>query len=315
MLYSQHKPPLSEWERFESRHLYRCAHSGYLEQMIKILNKDKVGIADYHCGNFENPIATTLTVYLTACRREKEKALIGTKLLVEHGADVSTELLHGRYGDTALSHAVFFDLVDVARYLIGNKGEILPFYSFRSVEMTKLFIENGYDITSRGSGGVTLLHCASGTGTNFSKLRNFLVVEGWCDIDELDDQGDSALHIAARNGSTEYLIQLCYLGATLDIRNNKGKTPLDEAVFIWTRLDLNVDQHRVLGIRERKKILEAEPQRRETIEYLCFRFSDCEFRGEFSVFKEEESISNLLHLDPEIHRLVMEKIGLVPLKR
>jgi hypothetical protein len=181
--------------------------------------------------------------------------------------------------------------------------------------MTKLFIENGYDITSRGPGGVTLLHCASGTGTKLSKLRNFLVVEGWCDIDELDDQRDTALHVAARNGSTEYLIQLCYLGATLDIRNNEGKTPLDEAVLVWTRQDLRENEHRVLGIRERKKILEAEPQRRETIDYLCFRFSDCEFRGEFSKFKEEESISNLLHLDPEIHRLIMKEIGKIPLKR
>jgi hypothetical protein len=141
------------------------------------------------------------------------------------------------------------------------------------------------------------------------------VVEGWCDIDELDDQGESALHIAARHGSTEYLIQLCYLGATLDIRNNKGKTPLDEAVLVWTRQDLRKNEHRVLGIRERKKILETEPIRREAIDYLCFRFSDCEYRSESRVFKEENSRSNLLHLDPEIHRLIMKECGKIPLKR
>jgi hypothetical protein len=279
--------------------------------MTDILQTDTVGIADYHNGP-GTPRATTLTVYLAACRRYEEKALIGIKLLVKHGADVSTEIQSGNFGDSAMSYAVCFDLIEVARYLFANNAKI-GFYHFWSVEMTRLFIENGYDITSPDLHGQTLLHCATGQGTDFSKLRHFLVAKG-CDIDALDNWRETALHHAARNGSTECITQLCHMGARLDIRNYQGKTPLQEAVFVWTRQDLRENKHHVLGIRERKKILEEEPLRREAIHYLCSRFSDCEHRGELCVFKEENSMPNLLHLDPEMHRLIMQQLDMVPYK-
>jgi len=315
MLYSPDKPPLSLEESFRSKRLYLCAERGNLSRMRKLLQDDTVGVADCHCGNFGRPFATTLTIYLTACRNEKEKALIGTKLLVEHGANVSTKLFDGKFGDTAMSHAVIFDLVEVACYLIANNAKI-GFYHFKSVEMTRLFIENGFDIRSRSPGphGETLLHSARGHGTNFFKLRHFLVVEG-CDIDALNNWGETVLHIAARYGSTECLTQLCHMGARLDIINHQGKTPLQEAVFVWTRQVFGENEHHVSEISERKKILEEEPGRRAAIDYLCFRFSDCEYRSESRVFKEENSRSNLLHLDPEIHQMIMKEYGMVPLKR
>ena len=333
MLYSPDKPPFTLEQRFRSRRLFLAAERGDLSKMRELLQYDTVGVADCHHGNSRGSMSTTLTEYLQVCRNEKdqalletkslveeetvcmrneEKTLVGTKLLVQHGADVSTELL---YGLTAMRYAVSFDLVEVVRFLIANNGKI-EFYHLKSVEMTRLFIENGFDIRSRSPGphGETLLHSARGHGTNFFKLRHFLVVEG-CDIDALNNWGETALHIAARHGSTECMIQLCHMGARLDIINHQGKTPLQEAVFVWTRQVLRENEHHVSGISERKKILEEEPQRRETIGYLCSRFSDCEYRGESCVFKEENSRSNLLHLDPEIHRLIMKEIGMVPLKR
>jgi hypothetical protein len=333
MLYSPDKPPLSPEETLRSERLYISAERGCLPRMRTLLQHDTVGVADCHQGNSRGPISTTLTVYLAACRKEKEQALletkslveeetvcmrneektlVGTKLLVQHGADVSTELL---YGLTAMRYAVSFDLVEVVRFLIENNGKI-EFYHLKSVEMTRLFIENGFDIRSRSPGphGETLLHSARGHGTNFSKLRHFLVVEG-CDIDALNNWGETALHIAARYGSTECLTQLCHMGARLDIRNYQGKTPLDEAVFVWTRQVFGENEHHVSEISERKKILEEEPGRRAAIDYLCFRISDCEYRSESRVFKEENSRSNLLHLDPEIHRLIMKECGKIPLKR
>jgi hypothetical protein len=279
--------------------------------MKDILKDDTViGIADYHNGP-GTPRATTLTVYLAACRLHEEKALNGIKLLVKHGANVSTEIQCGNFGDSAMSYAVCFDLIEVARYLFANNAKI-GFYRFRSVEMTTLFIENGYDITSPDLHGQTLLHHAMGQGTD-SKLRHFLVGHG-CDMDTRDKEGDTPLHHAARHGSTECITQLCHMGARLDIRNYKGKTPLQEAIYVYARQDHLENEHHVLGIRERKRILEAEPMRRQAIEYMCFNFSKCELSDESGQFKPEDSRSNITHLGRDMHRLIMKQLHMVPYK-
>ena len=278
MFYSPTKAPLTEEQGFKSRELYNYAYFGRLDIMIDILRSDNVGIADYHHGNFENPMATTLTVYLEACQRKNKDALYGTELLVRHGANVSTIVTHG---ESAMSLAVQFDMVSVARYLIENGGEI-EVYLFRSVEMMKLFIENGFEIRSHTSTGLTLLQDVEGVSTKASDLRHFIVAHG-CDIDELSKKGDTALHLAVYSGNTECVTDLCHMGARLDIRNAEGKTPLQVAIYlcgeggpdktyvVWkasTKTWQTVTKTWKVEKAEIKKILEEEPMRKKTIDYI-----------------------------------------------
>ena len=312
MEYFPFKPPLSEDNSIRSRRLYRFAHDGRLLAMKDILKDDTViGIADYHNGP-GTPRATTLTVYLAACRLHEEKALNGIKLLVKHGANVSTEIQSGNFGDSAMSYAVCFDLIEVARYLFANNAKI-GFYHFWSVEMTRLFIKNGYDITSPDLYGQTLLHCSNGTTTNLSKLRHFLVDQG-CDMDTRDNVGDTPLHHAARYGCVACITDLCHMGARIDIRNNRGQTPLQVVIYEYNSLACRESRNTLIEVRERKRILEEEPMRRQAIEYMGFYFSKCELPDESGQFKPEDSRSNIPHLGPDMHRLIMKQLHMVPYK-
>ena len=69
-----------------------------------------------------------------------------------------------------------------------------------------------------------------------------------------------------------------------------------------------------LAIRENKRFLEEEPLRRKAINFLCFKFSDIEFPSEFHEFKPEIAASNLTNLGPDVHKLIMEKLQIVPFK-
>jgi len=242
LLYHADKPRLSDLDRLKSKKLYDYAYRGDLEKMIEILENDTVGIADYRFGGPHGPTATTLTIYLMACMRKNKDALAGTKLLVEHGANVLTRLVHW---DTAMSLAVRWDFVEVVRYLI-EKGGAIEFYEFNSREMMKLFITSGFDIRSRNSDGRTILHYTVGSGIKSHELRHFLVAQG-CDINALCYRGESVLHDYARDGTPESTLDLCRMGARLDIENSYGETPLRVATG------------------ENKRILEQEPLRRLAI--------------------------------------------------
>ena len=79
MLYSLLKAPLSTEQMRQSVSLYKSAHSSKLDEMRNILRDDKVGIADYRRGHFAKPIATTLTEYLGACKKNQKDALLRHK--------------------------------------------------------------------------------------------------------------------------------------------------------------------------------------------------------------------------------------------
>ena len=316
MLYSPFKAPLSEYQWYRSRELYDYAHSGQLFSMMNLLRHDNVGIADYHHGSFQNPIATTLTVYLQACSspRSHKDALYGTQLLVRHGANMSTELNHG---SNAMSLAVKFDMVEVARYLIENGGEIIQVYLFRSVEMIKLFMEKGFEIRSRSPEVCyTSLQNVTGKSTKASNLRHFLVAQG-CDIDELSKEGDTALHRAVISGNTACTTDICHMGASLDIKNGDDKTPLEVAIYLYNmggkgnsygKIPWEVERQ-VVDI-ENKKTLEAEPSRRKTIDLVYAVLCDMEFFRENRVVDPEIADSELAKLGPDPHKLILKHLGI-----
>ena len=289
------------------------AHSGQLLGMIDILRSDNVGIADYHRGSFENPIATTLTVYLQACKLSRKDALYGTKLLVRHGANISNILNHG---DSAMGMAVRFDMVNVARYLIEN-GEETQVYIFRSVEMMKLFTEKGFEIRSHTPDGLTLLQDVTGRSTKASDLRHFIVAHG-CDIDELSKAGDTALHISISSGNTACVTDLCQMGASLDIRNGEGKTPMQLAIHLCDMGGGLDRRHRQPWERDRhladiknKEILEEEPARRKTIDYIYAVLSDMQFIRKSRVVDPKFADSQLQKLGPDPHTTILKHLGIV----
>jgi ankyrin repeat protein len=315
MLYSLWQASLSTEQMHQSLALFKNAQSSKLGEMRNILRDDNVGIADYRRGHSEKPIATTLTEYLEACKKRKKDALPGTQLLVQHGANASIELSNG---DSAMSMAVKFDMVNVARYLIEIGGEI-KVYLFRSVEMMKLFTEKGFEIRSHTPDGFTLLQNVRGVSTKASDLRHFIVAHG-CDIDELSKAGDTALHLSISSGDTACVTDLCHMGASLDIRNGEGKTPMELAIHLCD-MGGGLDEinrqgktgwqlARHLADIENKKILEEEPMRRKTIDYIYAVLSDMEFIRESRVVDPKIADSELQNLGPDPHKSILKHLGI-----
>jgi ankyrin repeat protein len=119
------------------------------------------------------------------------------RLLLAHGATPSSE---------ALSEAVTFDRVDVAR----------------------LLIEAGADARITESSGVNLLHWAA--ITNRAALIPVLASAG-VPIDQADEAGFTPLMYAATidHGETNALRALLAAGADARVRNRAGRTPLAQA--------------------------------------------------------------------------------------
>jgi hypothetical protein len=286
MEYSEWKVPLTEQEASDSKRLYEAAFHGNLQKMEEILLTDTVGIADFLRLH---PSETTLTIYLEACNRKRKDAVNGTKLLVRHGANISTVL---EFGETAISLAVQFNMVQVVEYLIA-KGASVAIHDARSIDMLNMLISHGGDIRSRDGHGRTILH-----HTKKREIRRFAIDHG-VDIDSVNMAGETALHAAVFHSDVDSTRDLCDLGASLDIRDAHGMTPLLRARQIGLR-----------GHRESAtlKIVEDEPMRRQAMDLICAVLSDP--RKQSSLDR-----SSLDRFSPDEKEMIMRKLGYIPDRR
>jgi hypothetical protein len=284
MEYSIWKDPLTEQQTSDSKKLYKAAFNGNLERMTLILQDDMVGIADFLRYGWHgdlHPRATTLTVYLEACNRQRRDAFPGTKLLVRHGANISTVL---EYGVTAISLAVQFNMVKVVKYLIANGGSV-AIHDARSIDMLNMLISHGGDIRSRDGHGRTILH-----HTKKREIRRFAIDHG-VDIDSVNMAGETALHAAVFHSDVDSTRDLCDLGASLDIRDVHGMTPLLRARQIGWR---GPSESATL------KIVEDEPMRRQAMDLIC------------AVLSDPRKKSSLDRFSPDEKEMIMRKLGYIP---
>jgi ankyrin repeat protein len=124
--------------------------------------------------------------------------------------------------------------------------------AYKSFEETKMYISQGGDINKQNETGLTLLHHAINTSnlewvkflienganqkikdnsgrvparfaTNRFEIYNLLKDS----IDEPDNDGNTCMHIAAKNGIHARVIHLVAIGAKFNIKNNEGRTAYD----------------------------------------------------------------------------------------
>ena len=85
-------------------------------------------------------------------------------------------------------------------------------------------IRKGVSVDSRGAGNRTPLMWAA--LYNHQDAAKCLYKNG-CNLNLQSDYGDTAAHMAARNGHGKMVQLLANWGADLKIRNREGKTPVD----------------------------------------------------------------------------------------
>jgi ankyrin repeat protein len=137
--------------------------------------------------------------------------LVDVKRLVQYGTDVNFK---HRDGSTALQGASVRGNTEVVRFLV----------------------ENGADVHCKDNLGNTALHFASMDG--HTEVVSFLIENG-ADIHCQDDiVGWTALHYACQFGALDAAFILFLKGADLSVKDNTGDSPLDVAVSLFSKPDI-----------------------------------------------------------------------------
>jgi uncharacterized protein len=109
-------------------------------------------------------------------------------------------------------------------------------------EVVKVLLAKGADPKLTTKFGMTPVMAAAGLGTKeedttgrkktetqaISSIK--LCLDAGADVNAIDNQGDTALHGAAQKGDDQVVQFLVDHGAKLDIKDKKGRTPLDAAM-------------------------------------------------------------------------------------
>lgn len=128
------------------------------------------------------------------------------RLLIEHGADVNARNI---YGSTALYEAVFLGYKSISEILIKAGADI------------NISVPDGY------KDDFLLYHAVSSNSAETAALIMRYTDNLERDLGRKDINGDTVLHIAARNRHRLMFELLLKAGADFNVKNKKGITPFD----------------------------------------------------------------------------------------
>jgi ankyrin repeat protein len=107
------------------------------------------------------------------------------------------------------------------------------------VTLMKILLEHGADPNIRTRNNTTALMAAAGLnwvdisslGTEEASIEAItLLLDRGADINATNDLGETAVHGAAQRGADNVIRFLVAHGAKVDVKNEEGRTPLDEAI-------------------------------------------------------------------------------------
>ncbi|KAJ5569704.1 amidase signature domain-containing protein [Penicillium hispanicum] len=205
--------------------LYTAARNGHLETVKCLLG---------HGANIEAMCVNGYTPLNAVCEGGFVEVV---KLLLERGADIESPCQAGK---TPLYSATLRGHTEIARLLLSHGANInsnsqingfTPLCAAASdgyPELVKLFLESGADVDIANRMGRNPLHEA----TLYNRVEVVNILLGFADIevDALELYGRAALFFAAKEGNCATLEALVSAGASLNIKDRYGATPLFAAV-------------------------------------------------------------------------------------
>ena len=198
--------------------LHIAADSGHLNLCKKLINKYNIDVKVADNGEW--------TAFHYAARN-------GSHELLKHFADMGTDIkVKTAEGMNCLHIAAYFahwslckTLIDKYNFKVqmaANNGWTPLHYSAKngSYESVKYFSDMGTDIKLKTNDGISCLHIAADYG--HLNLCKTLIKKYNFDVQMTNDEGYTALHCSARNGSYEVFNFLADMGADINIKTIDG---------------------------------------------------------------------------------------------
>ncbi|OXU20262.1 hypothetical protein TSAR_004779 [Trichomalopsis sarcophagae] len=128
------------------------------------------------------------------------------------------------------------------------------------VELADLLLRKGANVNAATNQGTTALHMAASRKDGESMLRTLLRFDPQLDL--RDHCGNTPLHLACSNACTKIVGVLLDAGASVNVKDNLGKTPVDVAIAVRQSLpprqdanDEAADMHEA-DVKESVKLLQ-----------------------------------------------------------
>ena len=169
------------------------------------------------------------------------------KALLQQGADINAPIGCGTF--SLLDGAISTQNVEMLRFLLAHgakpHGHELAHAAFASgheeaLRMASALLQAGMDPNVRDEFSDALIHATSRENIDLLKL---LLSQPGIRLDESDDDGCTALMMAAKRGSLEMVGLLLHAGARVDVSNQRGETAasfaqqeIDKRIQIISRL-------------------------------------------------------------------------------
>ncbi|XP_023029372.2 uncharacterized protein isoform X1 [Leptinotarsa decemlineata] len=111
-----------------------------------------------------------------------------------------------------------------------NKFDETPCFTsskFGNFKMTQLLVDSGADVNIPNEYFETPLHAS----VHFPNISQLLIENG-ADLDAVDSEGRSVLHKATLDNCLETVYILLYYNADANMKDNRGKTPFEIAMYL-----------------------------------------------------------------------------------
>jgi ankyrin repeat protein len=206
-----------------------------LERGAKADVTDQYGVTALHYAVGKGLSLLTGIVYDPAYRVRPSNLPKLAQALLANGADVNARVTKGYPNYLVSPDAPPITLAGATPFFLATVAA--------DVELMRALAHAGADITLRGRGNTTPLMVAAGAAQDATTRRNEqeqksafeavkLLVELGADANATNDEGQTAMHAAAFNGSDNIVEFLASHGAAVDVRDKNGETPWSMAAGI-----------------------------------------------------------------------------------